>query len=231
MEIALDEGGGSVGDYTAPFPFKGLIDEVRIYHRALAGAEIARHATARDAKTFDNKDLVLWYSFDAGNAADGSPRKNQGRAAGVTVATGQIGRALHFAGKAGPSLDFTVKHLWTKDIPVFARAMVLANKTLFVAGPPDVIDEEQVFKQIGDPSVQPSLARQAEALTGHKGASLIAFSASDATELARYELDSPPVFDGMAAANERLYMTTVDGSVRCFAPAQPGREQRAVATR
>jgi len=34
--------------------------------------------------------------------------------------------------------------------------------------------------------------------------------------LAEYKLDSPPVFDGMTAANERLYISTRDGRLLCM---------------
>ena len=86
-----------------------------------------------------------------------------------------------------------------------------------MAGPPDLIDEPQVFRQIGDPQVLPKLAEQTAALQGRKGAMLLAFSAREGKELARTKLDSPPVFDGMAAANGRLYISTMDGQLLCLA--------------
>ena len=57
---------------------------------------------------------------------------------------------------------------------LFARAMLLANQTLFVAGPPDLYEEEETFKQLaeGDPEVQKVLARQDAALNGAEGAVL-----------------------------------------------------------
>jgi len=86
---------------------------------------------------------------------------------------------------------------WTKPVPLQVRAMVLANKVLFVAGPdagdgPKERDENQ-------------------------GALLIAISASDGTEMAKYQLDSPPIFDGMAAANGRLYLSLENGQLLCMA--------------
>jgi hypothetical protein len=60
------------------------------------------------------------------------------------------------------------------------------------------------------------LEDQAAALAGKKGALLMAVSADDGEEMGRWSLDSPPVFDGMAVAGGRLYMTTMDGRVRCF---------------
>jgi hypothetical protein len=44
----------------------------------------------------------------------------------------------------------------------------------------------------------------------------MAVSSADGKKLAEYDLDSPPIFDGMAAAAGRLYMSTVDGKVICF---------------
>jgi len=45
---------------------------------------------------------------------------------------------------------------------------------------------------------------------------LCVLSTADGSELARYELDSPPVFDGMAASRNRLYMATTNGEVLCL---------------
>jgi outer membrane protein assembly factor BamB len=118
--------------------------------------------------------------------------------------------------KAGSVSQFSVQHHWTQDVPLFVRAMVLADGTLFVAGPPDVIDEQQVFRQIDDPKIRQSLADQDAALDGKKGALLLAVSAADGRKLAQYNIDSPPVFDGMAGAAGRLYMATVNGELLCF---------------
>ncbi len=120
--------------------------------------------------------------------------------------------------KAGPATakGFLVKHHWTQDVPLFARAMVLAGGTLFVAGPPDVVDEQQASSRIDDPNVRRSLIEQAAAFNGKRGALLLAVSTADGKKLAQYDLDSPPVFDGMIGANERLYMTTTNGEVLCF---------------
>ena len=45
---------------------------------------------------------------------------------------------------------------------------------------------------------------------------LLAVSADDGQEVARFDLAGPPVFDGMIAANEKLYLATVDGSILCL---------------
>ena len=106
---------------------------------------------------------------------------------------------------------------WSRESPLLVRAMVLARKTLFVAGPPDVLDEEEVFKRPGDPALRPQLEEQAAALDGSLGGLLWAVSATDGKKLAACSLESMPVFDGMAAAGGRLYVAASDGSVVCLA--------------
>jgi len=107
---------------------------------------------------------------------------------------------------------------WAKDLPILVRGMVLADKTLFVAGLPDLVDEERASANRDDPQIQASLAEQNAAWQGKRGASLLAVSAGNGAKLAEYKLESPPVWDGLIAANGRLYMATQDGKVTCMAP-------------
>jgi hypothetical protein len=60
------------------------------------------------------------------------------------------------------------------------------------------------------------LAGQDAALDGKKGATLRAFSTQSGDPGADLELDSPPVWDGMAIAQGRLYIATQDGKITCF---------------
>ncbi|MBL7189835.1 MAG: PQQ-binding-like beta-propeller repeat protein [Phycisphaerae bacterium] len=105
---------------------------------------------------------------------------------------------------------------WSHQTPLYARAMVLADKTLFIAGPRDIIDEEEVYKRPEDPSIQDKLNEQVAALEGDKGALLCAVSASSGKKLASCELETVPVWDGMAAANGRLYVSLENGDVLCL---------------
>jgi hypothetical protein len=100
---------------------------------------------------------------------------------------------------------------------------VLAHKTLFIAGPPDLVDEEQAFYRPDDAEIQTRLREQAAALEGRKGALLWVVSASQGEKLAEYKLENLPVWDGMAAAEGGLYLVTKDGKVLCFrGNEQPG---------
>jgi outer membrane protein assembly factor BamB len=103
------------------------------------------------------------------------------------------------------------------DLPIHARAMVLANEKLFIAGPRDVVDEEEAFYNPNNNEIQTQLTEQEAALEGSKGGLLFVVSASDGRKIAEYELESLPVWDGMAAANNRLYIATKNGKILCFA--------------
>ncbi len=108
-------------------------------------------------------------------------------------------------------------HSWSDDLSVQATSMVLAGEALFVAGPPDVSDEEAAVKGLNDPATQKKLAEQSAAFEGKRGALLVAVSPSDGKKLAAYRLDSMPRFDGLIAANGKLYIVTADGKVLCLA--------------
>jgi hypothetical protein len=99
---------------------------------------------------------------------------------------------------------------WQQRIPVLGRALLLADETLFVAGPPDPVRQIPHEPSAADPL--------AAALESSRTGRLLAVSAEDGKTLADYELKSPPVFDGMAAANGRLYLSTKSGDVLCLGP-------------
>ncbi len=92
------------------------------------------------------------------------------------------------------------KTLWEQRLGIRVTAMVRAGDTIFLAGAPDVVDPK-------DPHGE---------WEGRKGGVLAAFAASDGKELAEYKLDSAPVFDGLIAANGRLYISTLDGRLLCM---------------
>jgi outer membrane protein assembly factor BamB len=117
---------------------------------------------------------------------------------------------------AGAQPDARVAYQWTQQLPIHVRGLVLADRTLFVAGPPDVVDEEASLKTFADPATQEKLAEQAAALEGKQGSLLLAVSATDGTKLTEFHLDSLPVFDGLAAAGGKLYLATTDGRIVCF---------------
>ncbi|MDY0168923.1 MAG: PQQ-binding-like beta-propeller repeat protein [Thermoguttaceae bacterium] len=58
------------------------------------------------------------------------------------------------------NVPVAVKHHWTQDVPLYTRAMVLAGRTLFLAGPKYLLDEQEAFRQLFDPQTQAALARR-----------------------------------------------------------------------
>jgi len=88
-------------------------------------------------------------------------------------------------------------HKWDKSVPIQVRAMVLAGGVLFAAGLP--LNQDDI----------PDASKPQDGL-------LLAVSASDGAILAKYRMEAPPVFDGMAAVPGRLYMTLANGSVVCM---------------
>jgi outer membrane protein assembly factor BamB len=268
MEIGEDAS-SAVGDYSVPFSFTGMIDEVRVYYGTVEADEIARHSAApgqesaaervagtrrvpstprRGPSAVKDARLVLSMSFDGGDAKDESGRGNHGRIEGAKPVEGKSGKALAFAPPPGapdkapakkpPSAKqakkqaakpaskkrpastpsgFHVAHHWSQELPLVVRAMVQAGDTLIIAGPPDILDEEEAAEKLGTAEIQAQLAEQDSALMGQRGALLWAVSTEDGAKLGELSLDTPPAWDGMAAAGGRLYMAMTDGSVRCFA--------------
>jgi len=219
MEIGADEQGG-VGQYSSPFGFKGAIDEVRVYHRALSADEIRQHFQAPDQVPAKDDTLVLYFSFDGGKATDLSGKGNNGTIYGARVVKGRVGDALAFKGVRQTGGPYLVKHKWSRSIPMLVRAMTLAGRTLFIAGPPDVVDEHQAVRNLADPQIQRALADQVAAWYGEKGGLLWAVNPATGETVAEYELDSPPVFDSLIASASRLYLATMSGEVVCLAGAR-----------
>jgi hypothetical protein len=126
------------------------------------------------------------------------------------------------ASQLTPAQLSAVEYKWLNEQPPFlARAMVLAGETLFVAGPPDVVDEKEAWGRFLEPDVRAKLDAQSAALEGRRGAVLWAVDADRGAKLAQIELDGMPVFDGMIAAGGKLYMATTDGRVVCLAGRGP----------
>jgi len=109
-----------------------------------------------------------------------------------------------------------VKYTWTRQIPCLARGLVLAGDRLFVAGPPRILDERKSIVSPQDPDVRKAAADQEAAWAGEKGSSLLTIDPKSGSILSSRSLDFAPVWDGLIAAQGRLFMSTLDGSVVCL---------------
>jgi hypothetical protein len=89
-------------------------------------------------------------------------------------------------------------HRWNRKALVQFRAMVLAGDALFAAGWKDSV---RIFEK--------NPHREHDSV-------LAVMSANDGEVLREYSLETEPVFDGMAAAYGKLYLSLKDGSVVCL---------------
>lgn len=219
FDLGMDTG-SSVGNYKPTFAYTGLIDELRVYHRVLTEDEIKLSVRNPEQARERNQQAVLACTFDNGNAKDESGNQHDGRLSGVDFGKGKVGTALWFRKQGGNSRQGNsyVERDWDRSVPMFAQAMAMANDTLFVAGPPDVMDEEYTFERImeGDKSVDPILKEQDTALQGGQGGMLWGLSVKDGRKRHGLSLDALPVWDGMAVANGGLFVATKDGKVTRF---------------
>lgn len=109
-------------------------------------------------------------------------------------------RAFAMAKQASENDQQSQQYRWTRQLPILARALVKAGDTLYLAGPPELFSTD-------DPHAL---------LAGESGGRLLALDTASGKQRAQCVLESPPVFDGMAAAGGRLYLATMDGDVCCL---------------
>lgn len=103
----------------------------------------------------------------------------------------------------GQGKRYVVEYKWQTSAPILVRAMLLAGRTLFIAGP----DAGQENRGL------------AELRTVNPG-QILAVSANDGKTLANCRLAASPVLDGMVAIPGRLLVSCTDGTIRCFADRQ-----------
>ncbi len=229
-----DAGSSLVSDYGKGAPYTGLLDQFAVWSRALTAGDIVEHANGANFIQRGNGALLAC-TFDNGNAKDDAGGVLLGAVSGVETGKGKLGAALWFrkSGSAasvlaghpgvpavpkGPVKASFVEHQWNAQSPVFARAMCMAKDTVFVSGPPDMIDEEYAFERMAqkDPAIYKDLAAQDAALDGKSGGSVLAVNTAKGEIAGSVKIDSPPVWDGMAVAQGRLYVASVDGKLTCY---------------
>jgi len=94
---------------------------------------------------------------------------------------------------------------WAVQQPFQPRAMVLAGDVLFLAGWLDAV------------AIRPRTGRPLDPENPDPRSTVLrAVSTADGTTIAEYPLDCEPAFDGLIAADRRLYLSQKDGSVVCM---------------
>ena len=99
---------------------------------------------------------------------------------------------------------------WSQQVPIYVKALALANTTLCLAGPRELPETRTDQLTLADPDSAEA------AFLGGKGAELQLVNAVDGEPVSRCTLDATPVFDGLIAAGGRIFISLMDGSIVCF---------------
>jgi outer membrane protein assembly factor BamB len=114
------------------------------------------------------------------------------------------------AGKRAKPVKAEKTFRWSRQYPLIVRSMVLANDKLIVAGVPDLRKKNAVCLLYDNPK------ESLEALEGKHGVYIWIVSAEDGKQMSQIKLDGVPVFDGMAVANNKVFVSLKNGKLVCF---------------
>ncbi len=162
-----------------------------------------RQAVHGDILVMDGKQFYEVRGYTPGRINPFDPR-----AGGYTLFAGVYAQANKTltqkrAGRKAPRktrVRSVAEQRWTSHIPLTGKALVLAGDTLFVAGTPVAFPADDLGK----------------AYEGRMGGVLWAASAATGQKIAEIRLDAPPVWDSLAVANGRLFISLQDGRVVCM---------------
>jgi len=129
------------------------------------------------------------------------------------IETEPISGPTIFGRKMGRTPQQQLRYDWTADVPFYVRAMIKTSDKLIVCGPEKIIDEKGAVGRYPEESVLQELKRQDAILDGEKGSHLWVVRAGDGHVLEKHVLPALPVWDGMAAAQGRVYLATQNGVV------------------
>ncbi|MHC4249939.1 MAG: outer membrane protein assembly factor BamB family protein [Planctomycetota bacterium] len=87
---------------------------------------------------------------------------------------------------------------------------------LYIAGPPAVIHEADAYRDPLNERVKAMMKEQTDAFRGKRGGMLKVVAAASGDDVVELRLDYLPAFDGMAAAEGRLFVVSEDGRLVCY---------------
>ncbi len=119
-----------------------------------------------------------------------------------------------FGGKGGKG--YFVKHEWRRPLPILLRGLAGAGRHLILAGPPDKLDEREIWKVGRSERTTPEGYAQQQSIDGKLGGVLLVTVAESGETVCTVGLDSPPVFDGVIAADSAVFLCALDGTLRCY---------------
>lgn len=97
-----------------------------------------------------------------------------------------------------------IAYLWTTGLSMRPRAMIHVKDTLFIGGMTDKVDSNHAQSPYN------------VAFEGNAEGLLRMASASTGKTLSEVRLESPPIWDGLAAARGKLYISNLNGQVVCM---------------
>jgi outer membrane protein assembly factor BamB len=106
---------------------------------------------------------------------------------------------------------------WSVQVPIWARAMFVTDKAVYTAGNRDLYNETRLSNT---PAEAKQFKLQQEHWEGRHGSLLIAVDKNTGKTLHTVELPVLPTWDGMVAADGKIFMTTTDGGVSCYGMTQ-----------
>ena len=121
------------------------------------------------------------------------------------------------------------RRIWSKKIRTHVRALLVAPSQeagkpdlLFAVGPPEVIDGYDAIDLIRKQQTQSfevdRIYEKEKSMAGELGAKLMVVSTANGSVMSETRLDAPAVFDGMSAANGKIFLSDVNGRVICLKP-------------
>jgi len=178
----------------------GFGREVYAHHGSHVGLDSTTIYHWRPAEDFPSRfTQYQLFAAEVPEFPEVDPRRQAPRA-GQAAKTAQTGAQM-------PQKPYR----WRRPVPLLVRAMILTGRTLWVAGPRDSADPAGLL----------------DSWTGRRGVVLAAVDADKGEVLAEYELLNLPVFDGLAAASGKLYLSLQDGRILCWkGTLQAGMEKR-----
>jgi hypothetical protein len=112
----------------------------------------------------------------------------------VYFVPGKVGYRFFATGRASGKIA------WNRQIPVRANAMAVTSDRLLVAGAPDVVGPDDPLGAFED----------------RKGGLLYVCDKDSGQTVREYQLDSTPVFNGLAVASQCVFVSMQNGALVCF---------------
>jgi outer membrane protein assembly factor BamB len=97
---------------------------------------------------------------------------------------------------------------WSANVPMTTKAMIMAGNNIFIAGNPV---EDMLIYDYNDRIEEVGV--YTDTYKGYLGGAVWAVSKTDGTKLAEYTFGAPIVWDGLAAANGRIYAALENGKI------------------